>query len=134
MFDDLTHLFHLSVLSPSRRILQVISEVIGGLILGPSIMGRVPGFTQNIFPPASIPGLTLVANIGLVIFLFLVGLEADFSVFKKNGKSALAISVFGLAIPFGLGVAVSVGIYNRFIDTADVDFGIFLLFIGTAMA
>lgn len=97
-------------------------------------MGRIPGFTKAIFPTTSIPNLTLVANIGLVLFLFLVGLEADFSIFKKNAKSAIGISVFGLAIPFGMGAAVSVGIYNRFVDTAEVDFGIFLLFIGTAMA
>jgi Kef-type K+ transport system membrane component KefB len=96
-------------------------------------MGRIPGFTKNIFPPASIPSLTLVANIGLVIFLFLVGLEADLSVFKKNGKAALGISFVGLAVPFGLGAAVSVGIYRNFVSD-DVDFGIFLLFIGTAMA
>jgi Kef-type K+ transport system membrane component KefB len=99
-------------------------------------MGRIPGFTKNIFPPASIPNLTLVANIGLVLFLFLVGLEADFSVFKskKIARSAIFISIAGLAIPFGMGAAVSVGVYNRYVDTSAVDFGIFLLFIGTAMA
>lgn len=97
-------------------------------------MGRIPGFTQAIFPSPSIPLLSLVANIGLVLFLFLVGLEADFSVFKKNAKAAIGISVFGLVVPFGLGAAVSVGIYNRFVNSEDSDFGIFLLFIGTAMA
>lgn len=113
---------------------QVISEVIGGIVLGPSIMGRIPGFTAAIFPPVSIPNLTLVANIGLVLFLFLVGLEADFSIFKKNARSAIGVSLCGLIIPFGLGAAVSVGIYNNFVNTEQVDFGIFLLFIGTAMA
>ena len=97
-------------------------------------MGRIPRFTNAIFPAASIPGLTLVANIGLILFLFLVGVEADFSVFKRNTKAAVAISVAGLVIPFGLGGAVSIGVYNKFIDTSTVDFGIFLLFISTAMA
>lgn len=97
-------------------------------------MGRIPGFTQNIFPPQSLPNLNLVANIGLTLFLFLVGLEADLSVFKRNAKAAICISFFGLAVPFGLGAAISVGIYNNFVDTDKVDFGVFLLFIGTAMA
>lgn len=97
-------------------------------------MGRVPGFTKAIFPPVSIPNLTLVANIGLVLFLFLVGLEADLSVFKKNAKAALSISAAGLIVPFGFGAAVSYGVYHEFVDTEQVDFGIFLLFIGTAMA
>lgn len=78
--------------------------------------------------------MTLVANIGLTLFLFLVGLEADFSIFKKNAKTAVGVSVAGLAVPFGMGAAVSVGIYNKFVHTEQVDFGIFLLFIGTAMA
>ena len=97
-------------------------------------MGRIPHFTTSIFPASSIPNLTLVANIGLVLFLFLVGVEADFSVFKRNTRAAVAISMIGLVVPFGLGGAVSVGIYNKFIDTNTVDFGIFLLFISTAMA
>ena len=97
-------------------------------------MGRIPGFTKAIFPTASIPNLTLVANIGLVLFLFLVGLEADFSILRKNARAGLAISIIGLAVPFGMGAAVSVGVYNKFVDTSQVDFGIFLLFIGTAMA
>jgi Kef-type K+ transport system membrane component KefB len=97
-------------------------------------MGRIPGFTNAIFPAVSIPNLTLVANIGLVLFLFLVGLEADFSIFRKNAKAGIAISVFGLAIPFGAGAAVSYGVYHKFVNTEAVNFGIFLLFIGTAMA
>ena len=80
------------------------------------------------------PNLSLVANLGLVFFLFLVGLEADLTVFKHDGKKALLISFAGLVIPFGLGAAVSVGIYEKFVDTTTVDFGIFTLFIGVAMA
>ena len=66
----------LSLLLSRIRQPRVIAEVIGGVILGPSIMGRIPGFKQAIFPDESMDGLTLTANIGLVLFLFLVGLVA----------------------------------------------------------
>lgn len=54
---------------------RVIAEVIGGVLLGPSVLGRIPGFTTTIFPTAAMPNLTLVANIGLVLFLFIVGVS-----------------------------------------------------------
>ncbi|GAA5904929.1 hypothetical protein JCM8208_007226 [Rhodotorula glutinis] len=113
---------------------RVISEVIAGILVGPSALGRVPGFTSNIFPPASVPFVSLVANIGLCLFLFLVGLEVDFSLFRRNVAISSSISLLGLVIPFGLGAAVSKGIYDRFVDASTVDFGTFLLFIGTANA
>ncbi|GAA5851258.1 hypothetical protein JCM9279_007501 [Rhodotorula babjevae] len=113
---------------------RVISEVIAGILVGPSALGRIPGFTSNIFPPASVPYVSLVANIGLCLFLFLVGLEVDFSLFRRNVAISSSISFLGLVIPFGLGAAVSKGIYDRFVDASTVDFGTFLLFIGTANA
>jgi Kef-type K+ transport system membrane component KefB len=54
---------------------RVISEVISGIILGPSIMGRIPHFTNTVFPQLGMPLLYLTAEIGLVFFLFVVGLE-----------------------------------------------------------
>ncbi|KAL8286345.1 hypothetical protein RQP46_004833 [Phenoliferia psychrophenolica] len=106
---------------------RVISEVIAGLIIG-----RIPHFTAHIFPPASISYLNLVSTIGLVLFLFLVGLEVDFSVFRRNFRASATISVVGIVVPFALGAAVSVGLYKTFIDDSKVKFGTFLLFIGTA--
>ena len=107
---------------------KVIAEVIGGVILGPSIMGRIPKFTSTIFPPTSIPMLSLTSTIGLVFFLFLVGLEIDTRIMKRNVKAALAISIAGLIIPLGLGAALGVGIYREFIDPK-VNFGYFVLFV-----
>ncbi len=95
-------------------------------------MGRVPGFTSSIFPTASVPHLTLVSTIGLVLFLFMVGMEVDWSLFKRNVRLSGSISVVGMIIPFALGAAVSRGVYDNFIDTETVKFGTFLLFIGTA--
>ncbi|KAI7195855.1 hypothetical protein KC363_g1259 [Hortaea werneckii] len=124
---------------PLSRLRQprVIAEVIGGILLGPSIMGRIPGFTSAIFPPVAMDNLALVANIGLVLFLFLVGLEVDLRYFASNWKVALSVGLAGMALPFGLGCAISWGLYNEFrteANTAPIGFGIYSLFIGIAMS
>ncbi|GAC98359.1 hypothetical protein PHSY_005952 [Pseudozyma hubeiensis SY62] len=113
---------------------RVIAEVIGGILLGPTAMGRIPGFTQHIFPSPSLPYLNLVSTLGLVLFLFLVGLEVDVRVIRRCAKESTAISLAGMVLPFGMGAAVSVGIYNTFIDKNNVSFGHFILFTGVAMA
>jgi hypothetical protein len=116
---------------------RVIAEVIGGILLGPSVMGRIPGFTTTIFPTESMPNLNLVANLGLVLFLFLVGLEVDLRFFVSNWKIALSVGTAGMALPFGLGCAIAWGLYNQFHDdpgTTPISFGIYMLFIGVAMA
>ncbi|GAA5971654.1 hypothetical protein JCM11641_000674 [Rhodosporidiobolus odoratus] len=113
---------------------RVISEVIAGIVVGPSILGRIPGFTSSIFPAPSVPFVSLVANLGLVLFLFIVGLEVDFGLLRRNFKVSASISLIGMVVPFALGAAVSKGIYDRFVDETTVDFGTFLLFIGTANA
>ncbi|KAJ5308547.1 hypothetical protein N7476_009203 [Penicillium atrosanguineum] len=116
---------------------RVIAEVIGGIVLGPSVLGRIPGFTDAIFPSASIPSLNVVANLGLVLFLFLVGLETDLRFLVSNWRVALGVSAAGMVLPFGLGCAISYGLYNQFHDdpsTVPIAFGTYLLFIGIAMA
>lgn len=116
---------------------RVIAEVIGGIILGPSVMGRIPGFTDAIFPTASIPNLNVVANLGLVLFLFLVGLETDLRFLVSHWRIAVSVSAAGMILPFGLGCAISYGLYNQFHDeagTVPIEFGTYLLFIGIAMA
>ncbi|KAJ5305875.1 hypothetical protein PENANT_c015G05478 [Penicillium antarcticum] len=116
---------------------RVIAEVIGGIVLGPSVMGRIPGFTETIFPTASIPSLNVVANLGLVLFLFLVGLETDLRFLVSNWRIALSVSAAGMILPFGLGSAISYGLYQEFHDdgsTRPIEFGTYLLFIGIAMA
>ncbi|WRT69239.1 uncharacterized protein IL334_006223 [Kwoniella shivajii] len=113
---------------------RVIAEVVGGIILGPTVMGRIPHFTDHIFPKASVPFLNLVANVGLILFLFVIGVEVDINVMKKNGFACAAISVAGMVVPFGLGAAVAVPVYHTYVDTDNVSFGHFMLFIGVAMA
>lgn len=132
IFCRLLH-YPLSLLRQPR----VIAEVIGGILLGPSVMGRIPGFSDAIFPAESMPNLSLVANLGLVLFLFLVGLEVDLRYFVSNWKLAISVGVAGMALPFGLGCAISWGLYNEFRDEAElvpISFGTYSLFIGIAMA
>ncbi|KAG2130746.1 Sodium/hydrogen exchanger family-domain-containing protein [Suillus clintonianus] len=116
-----------------RRMKQpkVIAEVLGGILLGPTAFGRIPGFTQHIFPSQSLPYLTLVANIGLCLFLFIVGLEIDASIIKRNARMSAVVSLAGMALPFGLGSALSVPLYHHFIDPS-VQFTHFMLFTGVA--
>lgn len=76
----------------------MISEVLGGIILGPSVMGHIPGFSNKIFPPGGAPmaGLTLVANLGLILFLFQVALEVDIRMFTKHWRIALGVGFAGM--------------------------------------
>ena len=124
---------------PLSRLRQprVIAEVIGGILLGPSVMGRIPGFTDAIFPTAATPGLTLAANLGLILFLFLVGLEVDLRFLASNWRIALGVGAASMALPFGLGCGIAYGLYHQFGHEAGVvpiNFGTYMLFIGVAMA
>jgi len=106
-------------------------------LLGPSVMGRIPGFTNAIFPAASKPTLTLVANLGLIPFLFLVGLEVDLRFLVSNWKVTLGVGAAGMTLPFRLGCAIAYALYNQFKDepgTKPISFGVYMLFIGVAMA
>jgi Kef-type K+ transport system membrane component KefB len=96
-------------------------------------MGRIPNFSATIFPSESLPFLSLTATIGLVLFLFLTALEVDIRIIKNNARSSLLISIAGILLPFGLGAAVAVPIYNTFVPD-NVKFGYFILFTGVAMS
>ncbi|KIM77674.1 hypothetical protein PILCRDRAFT_825111 [Piloderma croceum F 1598] len=111
---------------------RVIAETISGVLLGPTVLGRIPGFTAAIFPEASIPLLSLTSTIGLVIFVFHVGLEIDVQIVKGKIKTSIAISAVGLLVPLGLGAALGVGIYRQFVHPS-VNFGYFVLFSAVAV-
>lgn len=78
---------------------RVIAEVLGGILLGPSVLSRIPNFKETLFPPESMPNLYLVANLGLLLFLFTVGLEVNLQTFKRNWKIALSVGVCGITLP-----------------------------------
>jgi Kef-type K+ transport system membrane component KefB len=114
----------------------VIAEVIGGICLGPSVLGNIPGFTKTIFPKSSLPFLSLISNIGLILYLFLVGLELDPKVFFGDIRKSLVISIAGIILPFSLGLGVSYGMFHYLLvpNLNDVPFTSFMLFTGITMA
>eukprot|EP00741_Cyanophora_paradoxa_P005809 tig00000113_g5630.t1 len=86
---------------------MVIAEIISGLMLGPTALGRIPGFSEHIFPPLSREILQEFADVGLLLFMFLIGLELNPKMFKAQRNKALVISVTCIALPFALGAAIS---------------------------
>ena len=95
-------------------------------------MGRIPGYMNTIFPTASMPLLGLTSTIGLILFLFLVALEIDTRLLKRNVVVSASVSIAGLVIPLGLGAALGVGVYKHYVDPS-VNFGYFLLFVAVAI-
>jgi hypothetical protein len=86
-----------------------------------------PGFTVHIFPDASRPYLSRVANIGLCLFLFLVGLEIDAGVIRRNASLSATVELAGMVLRFGIGSGLAVAIYKEFIDQS-ITFTHFMLF------
>jgi len=83
------------------------------------------------------PVFNNVANLGLLVFLFLVALEVDMRLFTQNWKAALSVGFAGMILPFGLGFAIAYGIYHQFhagVAEHPISFGVFGLFIGTALS
>lgn len=80
------------------------------------------------------PVLNNVANLGLILFLFLIALELDIRLFTSNWRVALSVGLAGMVLPFGLGVGIAYGIYHQFPGANTLNFGIFALFVGTALA
>lgn len=87
---------------------QVVGEMIAGVILGPSVLGSlVPGIQVALFPPASKPVLFAVCQVGLAVYMFLVGVEFDAGLIKSRFRSAAAVSISGILAPFALGAAAA---------------------------
>lgn len=113
---------------------QVIGEVVAGILLGPSLLGRIaPDIGALILPPEIVPSLSVLAQIGVMLFMFLVGLELDTRILRQRTHTSLFISHTSIVLPFLLGVALSVFLYPR-LSTADVPFFAFALFVGVAMS
>ncbi|MBP7369957.1 MAG: cation:proton antiporter [Arenimonas sp.] len=83
---------------------RVVSEMIAGVLMGPSLLGwLMPDFSAYLFPAESKPILFSVAQLGLVLYMFLIGVEFDVELIRKRIKSAASISIAGILTPFILG-------------------------------
>jgi Kef-type K+ transport system membrane component KefB len=112
----------------------VIGEIAAGVLLGPSLLGALaPAATGFLFPDASLPTLHLLSQIGVLLFMFAVGLELDPAHLRGRAQAAVAVSHFSIVIPFVLGVALSLALYTRYAP-AGVPFYAFALFCGIAMS
>src|SRR5450432_3888396 len=99
----------------ARRVGQpaVIAEVLAGILLGPSLLGRVsPPLAASLFPKSSLAGLSLLSQVGLVFFMFLIGLELDPKLLRARGASSFAISAAGIFVPFSLGALLALQIFE----------------------
>jgi Kef-type K+ transport system membrane component KefB len=112
----------------------VLGEVVGGILLGPSLLGRIaPGAAAAILPADAVPILSVIAQLGVILYMFLVGLELDLSVLRTRAKATIAISNAGIMVPFGFGVALAWTIYDIYAP-ARVGFAPFALFLGVSMS
>jgi Kef-type K+ transport system membrane component KefB len=113
---------------------QVVGEMLAGIALGPSVLGtQLPAVSAVLFPPNSLGFLNALSQIGLLVFMFLVGLELDPKVLRERGRSAVVISHASIVAPFLLGSILAIALYPT-LAGARVTFTGFALFMGAAMS
>lgn len=119
-----------------RRIGQppVMGEVVGGILLGPSFLGWVwPAGYAALLPAMIVPVLGVVAKLGVILYMFFVGVELDPSQVRRQGKATAMISHASMVLPFMLGCILSLLLFPRY-SGGDVPFHVFALFVGASMS
>jgi Kef-type K+ transport system membrane component KefB/nucleotide-binding universal stress UspA family protein len=113
---------------------QVVGEMAAGILLGPSLLGwAAPELSAFVFPTASLAHLNTLSQVGLVMFMFLVGLEFDPKLLRGRGHAAVVTSHVSIIAPFFLGSILALHLYPQLSDTS-VSFQGFALFMGAAMS
>lgn len=113
---------------------SVIGEMIAGIVLGPSLVGMYfPEFSAALFPKESLGNLQFLSQIGLILFMFVIGMELDLKVLKNKAHDAVVISHASIVIPFALGLTLAYFVYHTFAPVG-VEFASFGLFMGIAMS
>jgi Kef-type K+ transport system membrane component KefB len=112
----------------------VIGEITAGIILGPSLIGaQFPEFSLFLFPEASLSNLQFLSQIGLILFMYVVGMELDLKVLRNRAKDAVIISHASIIVPFTLGVLLAYSMYGTY-SPPGINFLSFALFMGIAMS
>jgi Kef-type K+ transport system membrane component KefB len=112
----------------------VVGEVIAGILLGPSLLGRIsPGLAAFVLPPSVAPYLGVIAQLGVMLYMFMVGLELNAGHLRHRAHATVAISHASIVVPFVLGSLLALYLYPR-LATSDVPFTSFALFMGVAMS
>lgn len=111
---------------------RVVGEIVADIVLGPSLLGfLLPGLTGYMFPAEVVDTLRILADFGLMLFMFLIGLELHLRLLRGGGHAALLISHVSIVLPFCLGLLVSFGLFPLL---GDGSFTGFSLFMGAALA
>lgn len=112
----------------------VIGEIIAGIVLGPSLLEALfPAVSMVIFPKESLGNIAMLSQIGLLLFMFIVGMELDLKVLKSKAHDAIFISHASIIFPFSLGIILSYFMYDQ-LTHGHVHFISFALFMGIAMS
>ncbi len=113
---------------------SVIGEIIAGIVLGPSLIGtHFPEFSAIFFPVQSFANLQFLSQIGLILFMFMVGMELDLKSLNGKKQDAIVISHASIIVPFALGMILAYNIYEKYAPIG-IGFLAFGLFIGIAMS
>lgn len=112
----------------------VMGEIVAGIVLGPSVLGALwPSGAAALLPKAAIPQLNVVAQLGVIFFVFLAGLELNTRLLRGRGRLAVVVSHVSIAFPFLLGVGLAFFAYSRFAPEG-VGFLAFALFFGVSLS
>jgi len=112
----------------------VIAEFISGIILGPTALGKIPAFTDAIFPASSIPLLDIVAQLAVFLFMFLVGLQLDLEIVKKSWGKAAIVTVVGEIGGIAAAFPVAALMNSSEFKEDGRSWGVFAFFLGLVMA
>lgn len=112
----------------------VMGEIVAGIVLGPSLVGMLfPEYSLLLFPKESLGNLQFLSQIGLILFMFVIGMELDLKALKNKANDAVVISHASIIFPFALGIGLAYFIYHKFAPDG-VEFASFGLFLGIAMS
>ncbi len=113
---------------------MVIGEIVAGIVLGPSLLGLFfPSSFNFLFPVESLPNIQFISQVGLILFMFVIGMDLDLSALSKKASNAIIISHASIVFPFALGMGLAYFLYSKFAGHG-IPYLSFGLFIGIAMS